>query len=225
MSLGIDERGVATALGTKSLDVHLCHLHLRLKREALTLCQQDTVFKYHRIAAIHNVLRRFTKAAAGIDIAADGSGTLLGEQRTQIGMFTNELIAGREVQHHLGTCQCQVIAWRDRCPHVLTDFHAELHAACRLEQLGNGRQFNGTSCQIDFRRLKVLRRGKPTLLVELVVVGQVGLRHKPEDGTLLHDDGDIEQQAACLHGHTDHSDDVELTGVAEQMHQPFLRLL
>ena len=135
------------------------------------------ILEDHGIATIDDILRRLAEATTGIDIAADGSGTLLGEQRLQISVLAYQFIAGREVQDDVGTRQRQVIAGRNGGPDILADLRAELHAACSHEYLWLWRNVDRTTCKVDIRRNQILCRGKPSFLVELAVVGQVGLWH------------------------------------------------
>ena len=93
MTLGVDERGVLTTLYTQFLDIDLTSLNLRLDAEAIALYQQMAVLKDHRISTIDKILGGLAKTAAGIDIAADGAGTLLSKQRLEISMLTNQFVA------------------------------------------------------------------------------------------------------------------------------------
>ena len=103
MTLGVDERGVLTTLYTQFLDIDLTSLNLRLDAEAIALYQQMAVLKDHRISTIDKILGGLAKTAAGIDIAADGAGTLLSKQRLEISMLTNQFVAGREVEDDICT--------------------------------------------------------------------------------------------------------------------------
>ena len=103
MTLGVDERGVLTTLYTQFLDIDLTSLNLRLDAEAIALYQQMAVLKDHRISTIDKILGGLAKTAAGIDIAADGARTLLGKQRLEISMLTNQFVAGREVEDDICT--------------------------------------------------------------------------------------------------------------------------
>ena len=174
-------------------------------------------------AAEDHILRRLAEAAAGVDIAADGAGTLLGQERLQVGMLADHLVAGREVQDDVGPCQRQVVAGRDRCPHVLADLHAELHAVAGDEYLRLGADVHGTACEVDVCRVQVLRRGKPALLVELAVAGQISFRHDAQQLSRLDDGSAVVEQAVDHHGQSHHGDDVELTGKVEQIHHALFR--
>ena len=187
-SLGIDERGVLTTLSAQLLDVDLTHLDLWLQGETVAFDEQLTILEEHRVASIDHILRRLTETTAGIDIATDGTGTLLRQERLQIGVLANELVAGREVEDDIGSCQGQIVAGRNGCPNILADLDTELHAITRHKQLGFGTDMDGAACKEDICRIQVLGRGKPTLLIELTVVGQIGLGDDTHDATTLNDD-------------------------------------
>lgn len=123
------------------------------------------------------------------------------------------------------TCHRQQIAGRNGQPHVFTYLDAELHAVSGLEQLGLGTQPDGGACQIDLRRIQVLGRGKPAFLVELVIVGQIGLGNHTEYAAPLHHNGTVQQQSSCLHGQSYHTDDVQLAGKLQQAYQSLLGLV
>ena len=187
VALGIDKRRIYMAISAQALNVNLCGLQLWLEGETLTLSQQLAVFENHGISAIDHVLRRFAKTAGGIDVAADGARTLLSNQRAQIGVLADELIAGREVDNDVSTSHCQVIAGRNWCPYILTDLYAKLDALIGLEHFRFGRYRNRCTSQINVCGIQILRGGKPALLVELIIVGQIGLRNNTQQRTALDD--------------------------------------
>ena len=131
-------------------------------------------------------------------------------------MFADQLVAGGEVQDDVGTGQSQTVAGRDGSPHVLTDLTPELHTVGGDEDLRFGSHMHRTASEIDIRRIQVLGRGKPTFLVELTVVRQIGLRHDTEQCTTLDDGGTVVEQAVDHHRQSEHRDDVELAGEVEQ---------
>ena len=222
--LGVDERRVCMALGTQALHINLSSLQLWLEREALTLDEQSAVLENHRVATIHHILCRFAKATRRIDVATHSARTLLSHQRAQVVVLADELVAGREVQDDIGTRHRQVVAGRNGCPDVLADFHAKLDVT-HLEELGFSRQTDRCASQIDIGVVQVLRRGKPALLVELTVVGQIGLRHNAQQGATLDNGSAVEQQTTGLNRQAYHADDVELTSEVQQLEQSILGLV
>ena len=102
-------------------------------------------------------------------------------------MLADELVTGREVEDDIGSCQGQIVAGRNRCPDILTDLDTELHAITRHKELGLGTDVDGAASKEDICGIQVLGRGKPTLLIELTIVGQVGLGNDTHDATTLND--------------------------------------
>ena len=211
VTLGIDERGVLTTLYTQFLDVNLTGLDLRLDTEAVALYQQMAVLKDHRISAIDKILGGFAETAAGIDIAADGTSTLLSKQRLEISMLTNQFVAGREVEDDICTREGEIIAGRNRCPHILADLHTELHTTAGDEEFGLCTHGETAACKEEGRRIQILGRGKPTLLVELGIVGQIGLGDDTQQLSTLDHSGTVIQQTIDDHRQTYDRDDIEFT--------------
>ena len=138
-------------------------------------------------------------------------------------MFANELIAGREVDNDVSTCHRQVVTGRNGCPDILTDLYAKLHVA-HLEKLGLGRERDRRASQIDICGVQVLRRGKPALLIEFTIVGQVGLRNYTKQRATLDDSSTVEQQSTSLYGQSHYADDVELAGEVEEAQESLFGL-
>ena len=224
IALGIDECRVGMSLGAQAFHVYLGYLHLGLQREALALSQQQAVLENHGIAAIDHILSRLAEATRAVHITAHRAGTLLSQKRAQVGVLAYQLIAGRTVQDNVGTGHRQVVAGGNGSPYVLADFYSKLHTVAGIEELGFCRHADLTTCQIDGRGVQVLGRGEPALLVELVVVRQIGLGHHAQNGSALQHDGTVQQQAVNLYGHAYHADDVQLAGEVHQVYQALLGL-
>ena len=109
LRLGGNKGRVRTALSTQQFDVNLRNLNLRLQREALAFAQLLTVFENHGIAAVDDVLCRFSETAAGINVATHRSGTLLGKQLPEVLVFANQLIGGRKIEDDVGSCQRETV--------------------------------------------------------------------------------------------------------------------
>ena len=69
---------------------------------------------------------------------------------------------------------------------------------------------------------QVLGRGKPALLIELAVVGQVGLGYNAEELSFLDDNRTIEQQVTDNDRESDDGNDVKLTGEVKQLDNALL---
>ena len=146
MALGIDVGGVLATLYAQLLDVDLTLLYLWRETETISFHQQLSVLENHGIATIDHILRGLTETTAGIYIAADGTGTLLSQQGLEIGMLTNELVAGREVEDDIGTRERQIVAGRNRCPHIFADLNAKLHTIGSDKDLGFCTDGNSVTC-------------------------------------------------------------------------------
>ena len=68
-------------------------------------------------------------------------------------------------------------------------------------------------------------RGEPALLVELAVIGQVGLRHEAEQAAALYNGRAVEQDVAHRNGQAYYTDDVEVAREVEQLKQRLLGAL
>ena len=128
ITLCINESGIGATLNMQRLHINLTHFDLWLQRESVALFEQSAILKNNSITAINHILGRLAKTAAGINVTANHTGTLLGKQRLKISMLTNQFVAGREVEDHIGTSQSQVVAWWCGCPYILADLDTELHA-------------------------------------------------------------------------------------------------
>ena len=146
MALCIDESGVLATLYVQFLNVNLAQLYLRRETETITFHQQVSILKNHRIATIDYILSGFTETTAGIDIAADGAGTLLSQQGLEIGMLADKLVAGREVEDDISTRERQIVAGRNWCPHILADLNAKLRAIGSDKDLGFCTDGNCVTC-------------------------------------------------------------------------------
>ena len=104
-TLGIDKGTVVTAFAAHALIIDLRNNQLRFQRETGALTETLAVLIDDGIASIHYILCALAKAAAGINIAAHGTGTLLREQILKIFMLTYQLVGGAEVADDVSTCQ------------------------------------------------------------------------------------------------------------------------
>ena len=52
---------------------------------------------------------------------------------------------------------------------------------------------HGRAGQIEVGGIEVLSGGKPSLLVEFIIIGQIGFGHESEQGAALNDSSTVEQ--------------------------------
>ena len=103
--LGIDKRAVVTTLTAHALIIDLRNNQLRFQRETGAFTETLAVLIDDGISSIHYILCALAKAAAGINIAAHGTGTLLREQILKIFMLAYQLVGGAEIEDDVSTCQ------------------------------------------------------------------------------------------------------------------------
>ena len=123
------------ALRAQTLHVNLGNLQLGLERVTIALGKQLAILENHGIASVDDILCRLAKATRGIDVAADGTGTLLCQQGAQVAVLANQLVAGGAVQDDIGTSHRQVVAGRYGCPHIFAYLNAKFHTIAGLEEL------------------------------------------------------------------------------------------
>ncbi len=189
---------------------------MAVEHEPFAFSQQRTVLINQRAARIDDILRALAKTATAVDIARGRSGALLGHQAPQVVVLANEFVAGGQVEDEVGAGQGQHVAGGRGAPHVFADFDAEEGTAHRAEQLRTGGHQDTVARIANLARTQVLRRGEPTLLIELTVVGQIDLGNHPEQLAALDDGGAVEQQVAHHDGQTDDGNEVELARMVEQ---------
>ena len=81
------------------------------------------------------------------------------------------------------------------------------------------------SGKTDLLFAQVLCRGKPTLLIELAIVRQIGLWHDTKNLSSLDNHTTVEQEIARYDRRSHDSDDVELASEIEQHHDALFRSL
>ena len=163
-TLGIDERSVLATLYAQLLNIDLALLDLGRETETIALNQQMSILENHSITAIDEILCGFAETAAGIDITADGAGTLLSQQGLEVSMLANEFVAGREVEDDVCTREGEIIAGRDGCPYIFADLHTELHAIGSDKEFGFSTDRDRGACEIENRRIPYDFLRKPILL-------------------------------------------------------------
>ena len=109
----------------------------------------------------------------------------MGQERLEISVLSNKLVAGREVEDDISSCQSQIVAGRNRCPDILTDLDTKLHTIASHKDLGFSTHVDRATCKVDISRIQILSRSKPTLLIKLTIVGQIGLGDDTHDDTTL----------------------------------------
>ena len=190
---------------------------------ALRLSQQSAVLVDESLAAEDDVLRALPIAATAIDIAADAARALLRQEALQVGVFAYGIAVGTEVENDVRAREGQGRAGRHRCPEVFAKFHAKHAGRGVEEQAGADLDLLSADEHSAFRHIGTAL--EPALLVELLVVGQEGLRHEAEYLAALHDGSTVEQGSAIRHRQADDTDDVEAAGDVHQVDETHLSLV
>ena len=211
----LHETGVHPPVVLQVLQVDLADDQLLAHRETRRFAEDDAVLGDDAVAGEDQVGARFAEARRGVDVAGDASARLLGDERPQVMVLADQLVAGRQVEDEVGAQQGQLGAGRDGHPQVLADLDADAGLAGLEDQVAVQRHL--APADRDHRLLQARGRREPALLLELLVGGQVALGHHPEDLALLEGDGGVDQLAA---GHQRAADDdqrVEAGGAAHQL--------
>ena len=214
------EAALADPLLPQPVEVDVDDRGLRSAGEALALAEQVAHLVDHRHAVPREVGRRLTLARGGIQVgrvAARARGAR--EEVAVVGAADGDG-GGAEVEQHGRAGEGGAVARRHRHPHVLADLDVdgEPGDVGRLEEevgaVGDVAVLVGAGPvrAVDEGVDRVVAGGEPALLVELAVVGQVGLRRDPEDLAALDDDGAVEQAVADEQGGADDDDRGELGG-------------
>ena len=117
--------GIHTPFDTEPLHVNLANDHLRLKRKPLAGSQQGAVLVNQSIACKDHIRRRFSEAARTEHVTRYAPGRLLGDERTQIGMFAHSFVIGRKIEDDFRALQGQFGTGGDRRPKVFAQLDAE----------------------------------------------------------------------------------------------------
>ena len=209
-------------LAAQFLHINLRYNHLLVNGKTLVLFKQHSILVDHGIAAVHHVLRTLSESAGAVYVARHGTCALLAEQALQIMVFSYQLVGGGEVEDDVGACQRQLGAGGSGSPHVLADLHTEGKALVCAEHLHVGGQLHGLAGISHLRVAQVLRRSKPAFLVELTIVGQIGLWHDAKDLSSLHHYGAVQEQVARHHGSAHDGDNVLVQGEVKKTHNALL---
>ena len=149
------------------------------------LGQQPPVLRNQVVAGEYHVSGGLPLPRVGVHIAAAEPGGLSGGQFPAVSGLAHRLIAGGEIQNQRGSLRRQAQGGRLGGPEILADLHADgesRHLRAAEHQTGGevhrrlSREGDGAA-----RPPQVLPGGKPAGLVELTVVGDMGLGHQAEE--------------------------------------------
>ena len=158
-----------TTLCEQTLCIDFRNDHLWLKAETLAAGNKGTILVDEGIAGKHHILGGLAKAAGTIDITSDASSTLLTDERKQILVLANQFVGCAEVEDNLSPLQRQFATWRNGCPEVFANLDGETSLLGVEEQIGTKR--NGLCTEVNLTGVSSRRWNKPSLFIELLVVG------------------------------------------------------
>ena len=131
---------------------------------------------------------------------------------------------GRQVEDYLCTFQSQCRAGRYRRPYILTQLDSEAYIRRIEQQICTHRHHLTTPTYIHGIRMSH-GRSKPALLVEFFIIRQISLRHNTQNLTFLKNHGTVHQRRIDHDRHTDNGNNVQLTGIIDNLHQSQFSLL
>ena len=194
------EGGHARALGREEADVHLGDG--ATVAEGFALREQTAVLGHEVVPGEDEVLRGLARACTRVDVAADEARTLAAHEVAAVVRLADDGVGGAEVADQRGAGLRMRNRGRRGHPEVLADLgrHHELgELQAREEQVG-AKEHVLLATHGDEERL--CRAGDEVApLVELVVVGDVGLGDNSEDGAVRDSRRAVVELAARAHGH------------------------
>ena len=188
------------------------------------LGEEDAVFGDHVVASEDQVGGGLPLPGVGVDVAAQQPARLPRHQGAAVGGLAHRLVGGGEVEDEGGARPGRPDGGGLRRPQVLADLHADdqpgqlgaveevaVRQADLLAAQGEGDLRSGAG-------------GEPAPLVELAVVGQMGLGHQAQDLALVEDGGAVVELAVpgVPDGQADGGDHVQVLGGLQDGPEPFL---
>ena len=141
----------------------------------------------------------------------------MADQRTQIGVLTDQFVAGGEVEDDVGSFHRQQGTGGDGDPKVFAYLDANRELSRTEQQVAAHRVFFFPDGN---RRCPKLCGGcEPTLFLELFIVGQICLRDDAPYNSFLEDNGGIDQLVSCPERNADDSQDIQVCRIADQLEQ------
>ncbi len=162
--------------------------------ETLRFDQFLSALEHPRLAVPGQICGGFSRSRRSVDVGRASCARLAGAEQTPgLGLADGD-VGGRQVDQHLRPGQGRRAGWRNRGPEVLADLHVE---AQRQLALGAEQQVyperRGLAGHDDLTASLAGARSEIAALVELAVVGQIGLGDHAQDApTMDHHGGVVE---------------------------------
>ena len=182
------------AVLAQALQIDISDDQLRAICEALCLGETLTVFVDQALPVPGEVGGGFPKASRRIDIGGDALARLARAEHPPVLGLADGDVTGRQVHEHKRAGERSVAAGRERRPEILAnlDVHGEVWPI-----LGEDNQIAAEGDRFashpNDRCARFAARGELPLLVELPIVGKIGLGHRAENAAAIDKNGAIEQ--------------------------------
>ena len=215
--------GGAAALLAQALEVDVGSRHAVRKERRLR--EQRAVLGHDAVTREHEVGGGLAETGVGVGVGAVQAGALVGDELPAVRRLADDLVGRREVEDERGAGLGHVRARRVGRPQVLADLDAH-HEVGHVERLvheprGEKRLLPGAGHEQRLRGAR--RRAEPALLVELAVVGQVGLGREAHKLAAHAHRGAVVDRVARAHGQAHGKKDRQVGRLGENMRKSALR--
>ena len=156
-----------------SLNVDVGNHQLLVGAESLAHVNHFAHLSHDGITGKNEVGSGFAVATRRIDICRQAAARLMTNELHQTVVLAHKLVGCREVDNHVGAIHCSLCAWRQRRPQVFADFASHFGIANGKQHIAAKRHLAVANHNRSLGRQRG-RRSKPSLLVELSIVGNIG---------------------------------------------------
>lgn len=147
----------------------------------------------------------FAGTATGVGVGGEAAAGLALNKLGAVSGFVGGLVAGGEVEEHIGAGDGLEGGWRDGHPEIFADFDAEDGGAGAEEEVGPEGDVTEVS-EFDELRFGAIGGEEPALFVEFFVVGEVLFRDESEEVTSVKEGGDVVDAGIVTEGKPDDDD-------------------
>lgn len=143
------------------------------------------------------------------------------DQREQVVVLAQHFGRCREVEKYLGAVHCLMQRRGGRNPHILADFHAELHASDVEKHVAA--EVGILAAHPDRGQADLFARHEAAGLVKFRVIGNICLGDHAVNTSLSENYRAVVEGIAVSDGHTDDGDDGQFAGLGEDIAQGLFR--
>ena len=190
--------------------------------EGRILGQEGAVFRDQMLLGEDHVLGGFIGAGVAVDVAAEQPGGGGGDEHPAILGFADDLVGGGGVGDDGRAAAGQELAGRAGGPQVLAQLDADAEVLHRLVlQQHVGAEGDCLAPEEDFAVLDVPAGGKLPHLIELAVVGQVGLGDEGQHLAVVDGGGAVVELAPVPQGQAEDDQGILVPGeIADRLQGP-----